>query len=153
MAPRVAPAALLLAALALLAAAPARAGAPRGDASPDEALAAGASSPRPGREPSMHTVFSAECTPYFDWQSLALVRSHRKARGGARVLAQTPRDERGGRCHHCPLFCVCVRVADSPEPRAPGAGGDARPDHAPAGVRRAGAEEVRARAAQRDRAQ
>jgi hypothetical protein len=29
---------------------------------------------------SIHTVFSAECTPYFDWQSLALVRSHRLVR-------------------------------------------------------------------------
>lgn len=33
-----------------------------------------------GREPTMHTVFSAECTPYFDWQSIALVRSHKLAR-------------------------------------------------------------------------
>lgn len=33
-----------------------------------------------GAEPTMHTVFSAECTPYFDWQSIALVRSHKLAR-------------------------------------------------------------------------
>jgi hypothetical protein len=32
------------------------------------------------KELSIHTVFSAECTPYFDWQSLALVRSHRLVR-------------------------------------------------------------------------
>ena len=37
-----------------------------------------------GQELSMHTVFSAECTPYFDWQSLALVRSHREVRHLAR---------------------------------------------------------------------
>ena len=28
---------------------------------------------------SFHTIFSAECSPYFDWQSLGLVRSHREA--------------------------------------------------------------------------
>jgi len=36
---------------------------------------------------SIHTVFSAECTPYFDWQSLGLVRSHRLVR----ALATRPR--------------------------------------------------------------
>ena len=29
---------------------------------------------------TFHTIFSTECTTYFDWQSLALVRSHRQVR-------------------------------------------------------------------------
>lgn len=27
----------------------------------------------------LHTVFGAECSPYMDWQSVAVVYSHRKA--------------------------------------------------------------------------
>ena len=38
------------------------------------ACAIGAPHAAAGREPTMHTVFSAECTPYFDWQSLGLAR-------------------------------------------------------------------------------
>jgi hypothetical protein len=61
-------AALALLACCALAAAP---GGSEGDAP---------AAPTQRREPTMHTVFSAECTPYFDWQSIALVRSHKLAR-------------------------------------------------------------------------
>ena len=41
-------------------------------------LAAGAAGVE--REPMrMHTVFGAECNHYFDWQSIGVVYSHRKA--------------------------------------------------------------------------
>lgn len=77
----------------------------------------------PAPEPSVHTVFSAECTPYFDWQSLALVRSHKLVR----VLS--------------------VRSADTPltppRPSARSGGGHAGTNHQTAGVRRGAAEEVR----------
>lgn len=29
--------------------------------------------------PSMHTVFTTECTPYFNWQTLGLLYSHHKS--------------------------------------------------------------------------
>ena len=29
--------------------------------------------------PSIHTVFTTECTPYFNWQTLGLLHSHHKS--------------------------------------------------------------------------
>lgn len=81
------------------------------------ALAAPKATPADLEGVSIHTVFSAECTPYFDWQSLGLVRSHRLVR----ALAARP----------------------AAAPRSRPAGGHARPHHAPAGMRRGGFEEVR----------
>ena len=41
---------------------------------------------------TLHTVFTTECTPYFNWQSLGLLYSHR-------------RQERPGSCPHVQSSC------------------------------------------------
>ena len=75
--------------------------------------------------PSMHTVFSAECTPYFDWQSLGLVRSHREVRVAARPPPRVI-------MLHGDWQDKSRNTANMPIP----AGGDARAYHTPVGVRR-----------------
>jgi hypothetical protein len=123
----------LLAALLALAAAPARGDAPGSEQhAPGEGGDDAAAAP-PAREPTMHTVFSAECTPYFDWQSLALVRSHKLVRRGAQ------RGAAGGPGARGPV--LGRSRAERRGRRA--AGGYARPDHAPAGQQRRPAGKVR----------
>lgn len=43
-------------------------------------LLAASSSVAQGQAPAetLHTVFTTECTPYFNWQSLGLLYSHRR---------------------------------------------------------------------------
>lgn len=42
---------------------------------------------------NIHTVFSTECSPYFDWQSVGLVHSHRKVGMPGRITRLMACDE------------------------------------------------------------
>ena len=66
------------------------------------------------KELSIHTVFSAECTPYFDWQSLALVRSHRLVVAPVRECVDKRSTDRRVSCAHpaeVPLSVLTVHAS------------------------------------------
>ena len=48
-------------------------------------FAIAASTQDDGLSQSFHTVFSTECTPYFDWQTLGLLHSYERANQTGRI--------------------------------------------------------------------
>ena len=69
----------------------------------------------PWPEPSVHTVFTTECTPYFNWQTLGLLFSHHKSGQPGpvtRLLSCTPqalktfKDLEGVNTHVAPSWTV-----------------------------------------------
>ena len=73
--------------------------------------------------PTLHTVFSTECNPYFDWQSLGLMYSHRKVQqmgGFTRLMACDKNPPPGVHIvpdtHVHPNYAVHPRTKDSYSP-------------------------------------